>query len=133
MPRKPSNSPYRPLFERYKKELKAIHTTLLKERDEAIRRIQDEEGVNKPTATRRFDEENGPLVHDGRVVHIIRKYWLEIDRMKKEALKDPKGAFLEPLTFLVEDLIDDDEEELVEFLTQIAYWPIGRDEKNEWT
>jgi len=41
-------------------------------------------------------------------------------------------SFVEPLTFLVEDLADENEDELVAFLTEIAYWPIGLDENNEW-
>jgi len=129
---KPTNDPYPPLFEQYRKELRAIYDTLVKERDRVVKETMDESGVSKKVALKRFEDDNGPLVHDGRVIHIIRKYWLEIDRLKKERMARDE-AFLEPLTFLVEDLEDEEEEELVDFLTEIAYWPVGLDENNEWT
>jgi hypothetical protein len=127
------DDPYEPLFEQYKKELRALYGTLTAERDKVVKRYTDENGGNEAAALSRFNSDEGPLVHDGRAIRLIRKYWLEIDRLKNERLPLDKD-FIEPLTFLVEDLAedDDDQQDLVDFLTEIAYWPIGLDENNEW-
>ena len=124
--------PYEPLFKKYVKELKALHAELVKERDKGVRGLMDERGIKKADALEAYDEENGPLVHDPRAIALIRKYWLEVDRLKRQRMENDEEDFLEPLTFLVEDLEDEDEEELVEFLTEIAYWPMGVDENGEW-
>ncbi len=125
-------NPYPPLFRQYKAELRALYDELTKARDAVVELIAQDEGIDLEAARERHDVEEGPLVHEPRVIHLIRKYWLEVARLKDE--RYPKGLdFLEPLTFLVEDLEDDDEEELVDFLTEIAYWPIGLDENNKWS
>jgi hypothetical protein len=126
-------SPIRQLFARYKAELRALYEVQIREREELIRRIMDRDGVDEETAREIDLSENDVLVHDGRAIHIIRKYWLEVDRMKKEEQK-AHGGWVEPLTFLVEYMGEEpDGEDLVEYLTQIAYWPIGLDENGEWT
>jgi hypothetical protein len=125
------DDPYEPLFEQYKQELRALYDTLTAERDVVVKRYTDENGGDEVAALSRFNSDEGPLVHDGRAIRMIRHYWLEIDRLKNERLPQDKD-FIEPLTFLVEDLVDEDENELVDFLTEIAYWPIGLDENNEW-
>lgn len=124
--------PYPPLFERYRNELRSLHDQLQQEKETVIKRLMAEEGLNKEEAENFFTSENGPLVHDARVIHLIRKYWLKIYEMKKERIKLEEYA-IEPLTFLVEDLYDNEEDELAEFLTEIAYWPVGLDENNEWS
>jgi hypothetical protein len=130
----PEDDPYPPLFESYRRELRALYERLNGQNDAAVRRFMDEEGLDEASARERLEGMNGPLVHDGRVIHVIRKYWLEIDRLKKERMDLPDDpGFLEPLTFLVEDLAEAGDGELVAFLTRIAYWPIGLDENNEWS
>ena len=126
-------TPIRALFARYKAELAALYQTQVREQRVVIRRIMDAEGVDEETAQEIDMRENGPLVHNGRAIHIIRKYWLEVDRLKKEA-QQAGGSWVEPLTFLVEYLGEEEDcDELVDYLTQIAYWPIGLDEHGEWS
>lgn len=103
-----NDDPYPPLYEQYKQELRQLHQTL----------------VSEHAAAGKTDGEDGPLVHDGRAIALIRRYWLEIDRLKKAQRARDEG-FLEPLTFLIEDLAEDGEDELVAFLTEIAYWQRG--------
>lgn len=134
MPPELVDDPYPPLFETYRRELRALYEELRAENETAIRRYRDEEGVDEATAREAIESDNGPLVHDGRAIHLIRKYWLEIDRLKKVQMsRGDDVGFLEPLTFLVEDLVEAGDDDLVEFLTEISYWPIGLDENNEWS
>jgi hypothetical protein len=128
----PSTDPYLPLFEQYRRELHELYERLVAERERVIRDLIRGEGLSREEAAEKFDENKGPLVHDGRAIHLIRKYWLEIDRLKKERMPRDEN-FVEPLTFLVEDLQEEDEDDLVAFLTEIAYWPIGLDEDNQWS
>ena len=129
----PEPTPIRALFKRYKAELSALYQIQVKEREAVVRRIMDRDGVDEETAREVDISENDVMIHDGRAIHIIRKYWLEVDRMKKEK-QGKGGSWVEPLTFLVEYLgEEEDGPELVDYLTQIAYWPIGRDENGEWT
>ena len=128
----PEPTPIRALFKRYKAELSALYQTQVKERNVVVKRIMDRDGVDEETAREIDISENDVMIHDGRAIHIIRKYWLEVDRMKKEK-QGKGGSWVEPLTFLVEYLGEDGEVELVNYLTQIAYWPIGLDENGEWT
>jgi|SRR6266850_2919013 len=124
----------RTLFASYKAELTALYQTQVREQEQTIRRIMDQQGVDEEEAREIDEGESGPLVHNGRAIHLIRKYWLAVDRLKKEAQSQPDGAWVEPLTFLVEYLGEEpDGEELVNYLTQISYWPIGLDENGEWT
>jgi hypothetical protein len=121
------------LFKRYKAELSALYKTQVKERNAVVKRIMDRDGVDEETAREVDISENDVMIHDGRAIHIIRKYWLEVDRLKKEKQRTG-GSWVEPLTFLVEYVgEEEDGEELVNYLTQIAYWPIGLDENGEWT
>ena len=131
MAKKEEADPYVPLFKQYKKELKALHAKLVKEREKVLKGMMDEQKIDHDEALEQYTDEEGPLVHDGQAIALIRKYWLEVDRLKKSQ-RAKEEDFLEPLTFLVEDLEDDDEDDLVEFLTEIAYWPIGLDDKNDW-
>lgn len=129
------DDPYTPLFQTYKRELRALYEKQVGEREAVVRRIMDRDGVDEDTAREVEYEDNGPLVQDGRAIHLIRKYWLEMSRLKKVrfAGEGNPGA-LEPLTFLVEYLTGHEEDEdLVNYLTEIAYWPIGIDEEGSWS
>jgi hypothetical protein len=123
--------PYEPLYEDYKRELRELYEKLIAERSVVIKRLVDEDGMSAENAMQKFNMEEGPLVHDGRAICLIRKYWLEIARLEKERTLKGLETML-PLTFLVEDLMDDEEDDLVEFLTEIAYWPIGLNQNNDW-
>ena len=126
------DDPYEPLFERYRRELRALYQDLSAKWEDAAERLMDAERIDEDEARERLHQMHGPLVHHGRVVHLLRKYWLEVARLQKE--RRPKGLeTLEPLTFLVDDLRDAGDDDLVAFLTEIAYWPIGLDENNEWS
>jgi len=125
------DDPYTPLYQQYKQELRGLYETLVGEREIVVRESMEEEGMEREEAEEDYIRENGPLVHDGRATYLIRKYWLEIHKIKKDRMARGE-SFVEPLTFLVEDLADENEDELVAFLTEIAYWPIGLDENNEW-
>jgi hypothetical protein len=128
----PDDDPYEPFFEQYRRELRELYEVLRRQNEEAVARLMDSEGLEEEEARAHMEREYGPLVHDGHVINLIRKYWLELARLGKE--RRARGEdFLEPLTFLVDDLIDAGEDDLAAFLTEIAYWPIGLDENNEWT
>jgi hypothetical protein len=127
-----ADDPYEPLFDQYRKELRALYEELSRQKEDAVQRLIDMEGLDQEEAREHLQQEHGPLVHHGRATHLIRKYWLEVARLGNERRRRGED-YLEPLTFLVEDLIDAREDDLVEFLTQIAYWPIGLDENNEWS
>jgi hypothetical protein len=126
------DDPYEPLFERYRRELRALYQELMAKWDDAVERLMDAESIDEDEARERLHQMHGPPVHHGRVIHLLRKYWLEVARLQKE--RRLRGLeTLEPLTFMVEDLRDAGDEDLVAFLSEIAYWPIGLDENNEWS
>jgi hypothetical protein len=129
------DDPYTPLFQTYRRELRALYEKQVGEREAVVRRIMDRDGVDEKTAREIEYEENGPLVQDGRAVHLIRRYWLEIARLKDARMAgEGNQGFLEPLTFLVEYLTGHEEDgDLVDYLTEISYWPIGIDEKGRWS
>src|SRR5262245_57028131 len=123
-----AKEPMSALFARYKAELTALYQKQVAERKVVVRRIMKRDKVDEEAARELVLRENDVMIHDGRAIHLIRKYWLEVDRRKKEAQR-AKGSWEEPLTFLVQRLAEEPEcQELVEYLTQIAYWPIGMDE-----
>ena len=72
------DDPYTSLFEQYKRELRSLYLRLVDGQSRAIKRIKDNEGVDDDEAIERLESEHGPLVHDGRAIYLIRRYWLEI-------------------------------------------------------
>lgn len=132
MPNGNETDPYPALYEAYRNELRALYDELVAQRQVVLERYMQANGVDEEAALEWFRASEGPLVHHGRSIHLIRKYWLEVARLKEERFPQDL-EFEEPLAFLVENLADDDEDDLVEFLTEIAYWPIGLDEDNKWS
>ena len=89
--------PTRVLFKRYKAELSTLYRKQVREREAVIRRIMDQQGVDEEAAAEIDETENGPLIHDGRAIHlIIRKYWFEVDQLKKKARSSPTEAGWSP-------------------------------------
>jgi hypothetical protein len=146
----PAKRPYAALFEQYVKDLRWAHGEAKQRQDMLVRRYMDEQGLDEERARAEVIDSHGPLAHHGYVIYVIRKYWLEVARIKEEQRKLENGSWIEPLTFLVDDLeeaADDEEDEreeqglegdegtlydLVAMLTDIAYWPIGLNERDEW-
>lgn len=129
----PPPNPYPALFEQYRKDLRWAYDLAKERQDQLVRRYMDQQGIDEETARAKVRASHGPMAHNSHVTYVIRKYWLEIDRIKKETKeKDPDAGWLEPLAFLVERLEQEDEEDLAEMLSEIAYWPIGLNEKGEW-
>jgi hypothetical protein len=131
-----AKDPYKPLFAKYRKELRWAYNIAKERHDRLVRRYMDQQGIDEETADHRVNAEDGPMAHEGQVIYVIRKYWLEIARLKAEIkATNPDAGWLEPLAFLVERLEEDDDDEdedLVEMLSELAYWPIGLNEKDEW-
>lgn len=119
------------LYDQYKKDLSALYEIQKSEHDVLVKKIMQRDNVSEDKAREIDLAENDVWIHDGRAIYIIRKYWLEVDKLK-QAAQENSGSWEEPLTFLVERLQDDGEDELVEYLTQIAYWPIGIDSNGQW-
>jgi hypothetical protein len=129
----PATDPYAPLFEQYRKELRWAYNLAKERHDRLICRYMDQQGIDEETACARVRASHGPMAHEGHVIGVIRKYWLEVARLKKEIkATNPDSGWLEPLAFLCEQLEEEGEEDLYEMLTELAYWPIGLDENDEW-
>ena len=68
---------------------------------------------------------DGPVSHP-KVVAVIQKYYRAcetIDRIGDEVVN--------PNVFLVDWLMEDETEDLADFLAGLSYWPIGLNEKDE--
>jgi hypothetical protein len=146
----PTGNPYAALFQQYCKELRWAHDLAKERQDMLVRRYMDQQDIDEERARAEVESAHGPLAHNGHVIYVIRKYWLEVAKIKSEMMTKPDGSWIEPLTFLVDDLEEaaDDEEdereeaglqgdegtlfELVEMLADLAYWPIGLNEAEEW-
>jgi hypothetical protein len=129
--------PYKALFAQYRKDLRWAYNVAKERHDRLVRRYRDEEGIDEEEAHARVVAEDGPMAHEGQVIYVVRKYWLEVARIKKEIQEtNPDSGWLEPLAFLVERLEeeadDDEDEDLLEMLEEMAYWPIGLNEQDEW-
>jgi hypothetical protein len=101
-------------------------------RDDALRR---EEGRLK-TWTQRLGSEarareklsrGPPACCGGRVIAVVRKYWLACDELNRKY--GNKG--IAPHEFMTE-LLEARTTELAGFLRRLPYWPIGKNEKGEW-
>lgn len=129
----PNEDPYDALFEEYRKKLRWAYDLAKERQDELTRRYMDQQDIDEETARQKVKASHGPMAHSGQVIYVIRKYWLEIARLKKERkANNPDAGWLEPLAFLYEQLEEEGEDDLYEMLTEIAYWPIGINEKDEW-
>lgn len=62
----------------------------------------------------------GPAAHP-RVLAVVRKYYLKCDALNQDAPDDEES----PMLFVTEWLLEEDTEELAEFVADLTYWPIG--------
>ena len=70
---------------------------------------------------------NPPLCTGKRVVAVVRKYWLACDALNR---RHPEQA-IEPPDFLVSFLRRKDPS-LALFISEMPYWPIGKDNEGNW-
>jgi hypothetical protein len=112
---------------------------------EALLIEEQRNAVSEREARRRMMQRwpSGPASHPF-VIHVIQRYHQECEALNrawaKESADGPGGAdrsqreeeppFVYPHVFLVEWLLEDETEDLVDFLGDLAYWPIGLDEQN---
>jgi len=66
---------------------------------------------------------------DGRVVAVIRKYWLACDRLNQQTDERERVS---PQAFLLQWLLDMHYTDAVEVLAGMPYWPIGLDLDGNW-
>lgn len=125
------DNPYAELFEQYLKDLRWAYGAAKERHENLVRLYIDEQGLDEETARARVRKSDGPIAHHPYMIYVLRKYWLEVDRMRIEREAKREWA-IEPPTFLAEDLADKDEFELFECIGELAYWPIGLNEKGEW-
>jgi hypothetical protein len=111
------------LFESYVKDLRTSKTFAeawwKKLHDSAPQEHQE----RKPIELRWPD---GPASHP-RVIAVIQKYHRACEELND---LDDENA-VPPTVFLVEWLMEDETEELADFLANLSYWPIGLDENDE--
>lgn len=124
------DNPYPPLFEQYLKDLRWAYGAAKERHDDLVKSFMDRQSLDEETARARVRKSEGPIAHHPYIIYVLRKYWLEVNRIKLEREKTRLWA-LEPPTFLFEDLRDHDEDELADCLGEMAYWPIGLNEKGE--
>lgn len=62
----------------------------------------------------------GPASHP-LVLAVLRKYYLECEALNQEVPDDEES----PMLFVTEWLLDEDTEELAEFIADLTFWPIG--------
>jgi hypothetical protein len=66
---------------------------------------------------------------DARVVAVVRKYWLACDVLNQKVAEDVR---ISPQVFLLEWLLREREQEALEVLAGMPYWPIGMDPNGNW-
>ena len=66
---------------------------------------------------------------DGRVIAVVRKYWLACDALNSKLQTNQKVS---PHIFLLSWLIDAGYSDAAEVLAGMPYWPIGLDRDGNW-
>jgi hypothetical protein len=67
-----------------------------------------------------------------RIVHVLRKYYLLCVALNDELTDaDGEGDEVYPHQFVSEWLLDEDTEDLGDFISGLSYWPIGLDEDGD--
>jgi hypothetical protein len=91
----------------------------------------EEERVDDHKLAAQAVKERWPVgaVAQGRVIAVIRKYWLECAALNLQ-LKDSEK--LAPEDFVLERLMVKGPEKLARFLSPLPYWPIGLDREGNW-
>ncbi len=115
------------LFERYVKELRSVKRTV----DEwwhALVEAESERMSDHGRALRNLSERwpTGPAAHP-YVIATVRKYFLACD-----TLNDESDDEVYPHAFVSEWLLEEDTEDLADFMSVLPYWPIGLDEDGDF-
>lgn len=121
------------LFKEYLRELKWAFEQSLERQVYLVKRYMDQNDIDEAAARHEVVKNHGTLAEHGHVIYVIRKYWLEVDRIKKVRMEtNPDQGWLEPMTFLYDDLEEEDELDLADMLSELTYWPIGIDPEMNW-
>ena len=113
------------LFESYKRELAAARDVALRRYAGRLQTWTRQLGSEARAQERMASEQ--PACVDMRVIAVLRKYWLACDALN-EKLGD-RG--IEPIVFMTEHL-EARSPDLAAFLSELPYWPIGKDKKGRW-
>lgn len=114
-------------------ELQRLYIEALRGALRAVREIRDGQvenlterfGGNEASAREAVEE--SPPCHDPPVIGVIRRFWLECDRINAA---HPRTT-IEPLEFVFRSLREA-APDLYAALSQIQYWPVGRDDEGRW-
>jgi hypothetical protein len=115
------------LFKEYLIELRIVFREVTKERENELQALTLELNGDAQQARASIFEKFGPTCAHGRVIATIRKYWLACDRLNKKH----EDLYVPPRVFVFENLFGE-EDELADFLSDLAYWPIGLDEAGNY-
>ena len=120
---------HRTLFDRYVKGLRKAKA----EADDwrkGILEASQERGATKSEAEIQFKQEY-PVgtVASGRIIHVLRRFWLEAAALNGKS--DP-AMRVAPEEFLLAWLVDGTNDDLAQFLSALPYWPIGLTKDGKW-
>jgi len=116
---------YETLLDEYLSELKLA-------RDDALKRVEGRlrtwtQRLGSEARAREQLSQQPPLCTGTRVIAVVRKYWLACDALNR---KYPAHS-IDPREFLVSWARSKDPK-LADFVSELPYWPIGKDEEGNW-
>lgn len=116
---------YEALFEDYLRELKRA-------RDDALRREEGRfktwtERLGSEARAREKINQQSPACTSPRVIAVVRKYWLLCIHLNQ---KYPSQS-VDPPEFLV-NWVRFRSPEIAKFVSELPYWPMGKDEEGNW-
>jgi len=118
------------LFDRYVKALRKAKAEAEEWREDIISAAR-ERGEDQQDAELTFKENYSVgTVAFGRVIAVLRRFWLEADALNK---KVAPAAAVAPEDFLLAWLMDGTNDDLAEFLSALPFWPIGLTEDGKWS
>jgi hypothetical protein len=126
----PGSDTHRHLFRLYLQQLQASKAAAESWWNDlitiAMKRIPDRALAEEKI---RSERTLGPVA-SFHVIAVVRKFWLAC--AAQNAKVEP-GQRVAPEEFILNWLIRDHHLELAQFLTGLPYWPMGQDEKGQWT
>ena len=120
---------HRELFRRYMRELKSAIPDTMQWWNGLVQAAKDELGTRERALLQTWQERPAGPVSDPTLIALIRKYWLSCDGLNREL---PPAKQVAPEVFLLRWLQDEGEDEAVEILSGMPYWPMGLDSKGRW-
>ena len=121
------------LFAEYVRELRQAKTAaeewwvkLLESETQQVRNRQNAVAILK----RRWPI--GPVAHP-YVIAVIRKFFLACEALNEELADSDNEEEVYPHVFVSEWLLDEESEDLADFVSDLSYWPIGLDEDGDFT